>query len=43
MNKPAPREEGGLSEAAFEQWLEAHTLGLWSETEGYEDSQPSED
>ena len=43
MNKPAPREEGGFSEAAFEQWLEAQTLGLWSENEGYEDYLPSED
>jgi hypothetical protein len=43
MDKPVPREEGGLSEAAFEQWLEAQTLGLWPETEGYEDSPPSED
>jgi hypothetical protein len=43
MDKPVPREEGGLSEAAFEQWLEAQTLGLWSENEGYEDYLPSED
>jgi hypothetical protein len=43
MDKPAPREEGGLSEVAFEQWLEAQTLGLWPETEGYEDTPPSED
>lgn len=43
MSKPVPREEGGLSEASFEQWLEAQTLGLWSENEGYEDSPPSED
>ena len=43
MDKPAPREEGGLSEAAFEQWLEAHMLGLWPETEGYEGYPPSEE
>ena len=43
MDKPAPREEGGLSEAAFEQWLEAQSLGLWPENEGYEDAPPSEE
>ena len=43
MSKPVPREEGGLSEAAFEQWLEAQSLGLWPETEGYEDAPPSEE
>jgi hypothetical protein len=43
MDKPVPREEGGFSEAAFAQWLDAHTQGLWSENEGFEDYPPSED
>jgi len=41
MDKSVPREEGGFSEAAFEQWLEAQTLGLWSENEGHEDPPPA--
>ncbi len=43
MNKPSPHEEGGLSDEAFCDWLEAHTLGLWPENEGIEDTLPSED
>jgi hypothetical protein len=43
MDKPVPREEGGLSEAALEQLLEAQTLGLWPLSDGAEDILPSED
>ena len=43
MNKPGPRDEGGLSEAVLQEWLEAHMLGLWPENEGAEDSPLSED
>lgn len=43
MDKPVPREEGGLSDEAFRVWLESHMLGLWPENEGIEDTPPSED
>ena len=43
MNKPSPHEEGGLSDEAFCDWLEAHMMGLWPENEGIEDTLPSED
>lgn len=43
MDKPAPRDEGGFSEAALEQLLEAQTLGLWPLSDGAEDILPSED
>ncbi len=43
MNKPSPQEEGGLSDEAFCDWLEAHMMGLWPENEGIEDTLPSED
>jgi hypothetical protein len=43
MDKPAPRDEGGFSEAALEQLLEAQALGLWPLSDGAEDILPSED
>jgi len=43
MNKPSPHEEGGLSDEAFCDWLEAHMMGLWPENEVIEDTLPSED
>ena len=43
MDKPVPREEGGLSDEAFRDWLESHMLGLWPENGGIEDTPPSED
>jgi hypothetical protein len=43
MNKQSPHEEGGLSDEAFCDWLEAHMMGLWPENEVIEDTLPSED